>query len=102
MTWLEEVVVHGEDIARPTGCQLLVPSPTLVAVAEFCKGSTQLLHGKQRTAGLRLRATDVDWSAGDGPEVRGPAASLIMAMCGRTVALADLDGDGVPTLRTRV
>jgi hypothetical protein len=33
--------------------------------------------------------------------VTGPCMSLIMAMVGRTGALADCQGDGVETLRAR-
>jgi hypothetical protein len=49
-----------------------------------------------------LSATDVDWAAGDGPEVRGPIASLILGITGRKPALADLSGDGLETLSARV
>jgi hypothetical protein len=59
------------------------------------------LHAKKRLDGLRLEATDVDWSTGTGPEVRGPCMSLILAMVGRAGALADCDGPGVDTLRSR-
>ena len=51
--------------------------------------------------GLRLRATDLDWSAGDGPEVAGPGEALALAMTGRGVALADLSGEGVAVLEAR-
>jgi uncharacterized protein (TIGR03083 family) len=101
VTWLAEAVIHGEDIARPTGRSVAISPVTLAAVADFVHGSTPLLHGKQRSAGLRLRATDIDWTAGAGPEVNGPAASLILAMTGREPALSDLTGDGVETLRSR-
>jgi uncharacterized protein (TIGR03083 family) len=101
-TWLAEAVIHGEDVARPTGRSVGASPAALVAVAEFVRGSTPLLHGKQRSAGLRLRATDVDWSAGEGPEVSGPAASLILAMSGRKGALADLSGDGLATFSSHM
>jgi uncharacterized protein (TIGR03083 family) len=101
VTWLAEAVIHGEDVARPTGTSVAVSPEALVAVADFTRGTTALLHGKQRSAGLRLRATDVDWTVGDGPEVSGPAASLILAMTGRKAAFADLTGDGVETLSSR-
>jgi len=101
VTWLGEVVIHGEDIARPLGKSLATSPQALVAVADYTRGTTPLLHGKQRSSGLRLRATDVDWTAGDGPEVSGPAASLILAMTGRKAALADLTGEGVATLTAR-
>jgi uncharacterized protein (TIGR03083 family) len=102
VTWLAEAVIHGEDVGRATGRSVAVSPEALVAVADFSSGATQLLHGKQRSAGLRLRATDVDWTVGDGLEVSGPAASLILAITGRAPALSDLSGDGVETLRSRL
>jgi len=48
-----------------------------------------------------LRATDTDWSAGNGPVVSGPAISLVQAITGRTIALDDLSGDGLAELRSR-
>jgi len=50
---------------------------------------------------VRLAATDVEWSTGEGQEVRGPCMSLILAMVGRTGALADCEGPGVEPLRSR-
>jgi hypothetical protein len=44
--------------------------------------------------GVRLVATDLDWSHGNGPEVRGSGEALLMAMAGRPAALDDLDGPG--------
>jgi uncharacterized protein (TIGR03083 family) len=102
VTWLGEVVIHGEDVARPLGKSVAVTPAALVAVADYCRATTPLLHGKQRSAGLRLRATDVEWTAGDGPEVSGPAASLILAITGRKAGLAGLSGDGLETLTARV
>ncbi len=99
---LAEAVIHGEDMARPAQASLPTSATALLAVADFVHGTGMLLHGKERSAGLCLRATDVDWRAGDGPEVSGPAASLIIAMSGRKVALADLTGEGVSTLATRL
>jgi len=55
----------------------------------------------QRSGGLRFVATDLDWAEGDGPEVRGPALSLLLAMGGRTVAIDECEGDGVAVLRAR-
>jgi hypothetical protein len=56
---------------------------------------------KKRIAGLRLRATDVDWSHGDGPEVTGPGLSLLVAMTGRPGGLDALSGEGLATMRSR-
>ena len=102
VTWLAEALIHGEDVARATGRTVDSSPAALTAVADYARRTSPLLHGKQRSAGLRLRATDVDWTAGDGAEVSGPAAALILAITGRKPALADLTGDGVETLKTRV
>jgi uncharacterized protein (TIGR03083 family) len=98
---LGEVMVHGEDIRRPLGAHGDHPAEHLTTLADLYKKTGAPLHGKRRSEGLRFVATDVDWSSGDGPEVKGPCMSLIMAMVGRTGALADCEGDGVATLKTR-
>ena len=98
---LGEVMVHGEDIRRPLGVKGEHPAEHLQTLAEFYKKTGAPLRGKKRVEGLKLQATDVDWSSGDGPEVRGPCMSLILAMVGRKDALADCEGPGVDTLRSR-
>jgi uncharacterized protein (TIGR03083 family) len=98
---LGEVMVHGEDIRRAQGARGDHPAEHLVTLAEMYKKTGLPLHGKRRVAGLKLRATDVDWSTGDGPEISGPCMSLIMGMVGRTGALADCEGEGLETLRAR-
>jgi uncharacterized protein (TIGR03083 family) len=98
---LGEMIVHGEDIRRPLGRPRNYPPDHLIAVANFYKGSNLLLGSKKRIGGLTLRASDVDWSTGSGPEVVGPAASLLSAMTGRKAALADLEGAGLETFAAR-
>jgi uncharacterized protein (TIGR03083 family) len=100
-TWLGETIVHSEDIRRALGIQHKYPADAVVTVADFYKGSNLLIGSKTRIDGLRLRATDADWSHGTGPEVSGPILSLVMAMTGRKAADDDLTGDGVATLRSR-
>lgn len=101
MAMLGEIVVHGEDIRRPLGLKRQSPEKALIAVADSWKSSNLLLGAKRRIVGLKLRATDVDWVHGDGPEVSGPLISLILAMVGRKGAQIDLTGDGVAVLATR-
>ena len=99
---LGEAVIHSEDIRRPLGITREYPPEALVRVAQFFQGSNMIVGAKGRIADLTLRATDTDWSTGTGPEVTGPQLSLILAMTGRSAALADLSGDGVDTLRSRM
>jgi uncharacterized protein (TIGR03083 family) len=98
---LGEIVVHGEDIRRPLGLRHRYAEGALVAVADNYTKTNLLIGSKRRIAGLRLRATDCEWVHGEGPEVSGPLASLILAMAGRTGAHDDLDGGGLPILKAR-
>ncbi len=98
---LGEAVIHSEDIRRPLGMKREYPVEAVIRVADFFKGSNLLIGAKRRIAGLGLVATDAEWSTGTGPEVSGPLLSLVMAMTGRSAALADLSGDGVAILRSR-
>jgi hypothetical protein len=99
---LLDLVCHCADIRRPTGMTRRVPEATLLTVADTVKPIGFPLHAKKRIAGLRMSATDSDWSAGDGPSVEGPLASLILVMAGRKAPLQDLSGEGVQTLQTRL
>jgi uncharacterized protein (TIGR03083 family) len=98
---LGEVIVHGEDIRRPLGARGDHEPEILTTLAEAYKKAGAPVRAKTRLLGLRLVANDVDWSTGDGPEVRGPCMSLILAMAGRAAALDDCEGPGVDTLRSR-
>ena len=99
---LGEIVVHGEDIRRPLGEDgHQVPGAALVALADSWKKSNLLIGAKRRIAGVRLRATDADWSWGVGPEVSGPMLALVLAMAGRKGSHAELTGEGVAVLAGR-
>ncbi len=102
MTMLGEIVVHSDDIRRPLGLPSDVDREALVACLEMYKNSSFPMGTKKRIEGLRLVATDVDWTHGTGPEVTGQAMPLVMAMTGRAAGLDELDGDGMVTLRRRM
>ena len=95
------VLIHGQDMCRPLGIRRDLPEAHLVPVADFVKEDVHLFGAKKRIAGLKLMATDMEWSHGNGPEVTGPAEALVMMMAGRLVALDDLTGEGMTTLVTR-
>lgn len=96
---LGEVVVHGEDIRRPAGVEREVPAGAADECLDMYIKSSFPVGGKKRIQGLRLVATDTGWAHGIGPEVSGPALSLLLAMTGRPAGLA---GDGAPVLAERV
>jgi uncharacterized protein (TIGR03083 family) len=95
-------VVHTVDMLRPLGIARPSSSVRLRAALDAAPQVGGGAHSKGRTAGLRLVATDVDWAAGDGSEVRGSAEDLLLAVCGRPAGLEGLAGDGVAQLRGRV
>lgn len=70
-------------------------------IADAYVGTAGPVGAKPRIAGLRLRATDADWSTGGGPEASGVLLSLVLPMAGRKTALADLSGPGVGQLAAR-
>ncbi len=97
-----EIVIHGEDIRRPLSIAHTYQPEALTLVGHFVIKGNLLLGGKRRATGLKLTATDIDWSEGVGPEVKGPLASIIIALTGRKAGLDDLTGDGVATLTGRI
>ena len=101
-SWLGETLIHSEDIRRPLGIAHNYPMDAVIRTLDFYKNSNLIVGAKKRIAGLTLRAADTNWSTGSGPEVSGPAMSLLLAMTGRSGALDDLTGDGVETLRGRM
>ena len=101
-SWLGETIVHGEDIRRPLGIAHTYDPAAVTTTLDFYRKSNLVIGGKKRAAGLAMRATDVDWSAGSGPDVSGPAVSLALALTGRPAVLGDLTGDGVAVIRDRM
>ncbi|MCR3722383.1 MULTISPECIES: maleylpyruvate isomerase family mycothiol-dependent enzyme [Prauserella salsuginis group] len=98
---LTDGLIHHQDIRRALGRPRQVPTDRLAAVLPLAVGAPPL-RAKQRLRGLRLVADDVDFSTGDGDEVRGPAEPLLMAIAGRRGVMDELDGPGRPTLAARI
>jgi uncharacterized protein (TIGR03083 family) len=102
MAMLGEVVVHGEDIRRPAGATAAVADDAVNACLQMYTAASFPVGGKKRIQGLRLVTTDTGWSYGAGPEVSGPAMSLLLAMTGRAAGIGDLAGDGAAVLGGRL
>jgi len=94
--------VHLRDCARPLGLPDDVTLADWRVVLDWLPDGVLGLVPRRRFEGLALRATDQDWAWGSGQDVTGPSEALAMAMTGRVVALADLGGSGVATLRRRM
>ena len=98
---LTDGLIHHQDIRRALGHPRRVPSERLAAALAFAPRAL-VLPAPTNLRGIRVVATDLDWSHGAGPEVQGPAEALLLALAGRPQALADLDGPGLGTLEARL
>lgn len=96
---LFDIEVHSQDIALPLGRTFAVAPDDTVPGLERVWTMGWPFRARRRFGHLALRATDADWAAGDGPEVRGPALALLLLLTGRgATAAPDLSGPGVELL----
>jgi uncharacterized protein (TIGR03083 family) len=100
--YLGEVVVHAQDIRQSLGLARVPSVDALTPVAGFFAQRDFTVPSRTHVAGLRLRADDGPFAAGTGPLVTGSTLALVMSMAGRASYLAELDGPGLPTLRSRL
>jgi uncharacterized protein (TIGR03083 family) len=98
-TRLVEAIVHGEDIRRPLRITGTYPADAIERATRLqARTGVSLGGAKERVAGIRLCATDSAFTLGHGPEARGPAISLLLAISGRPLERGELVGDGVHQL----
>lgn len=100
-TLLVDWVTHYLDILVPLDIDAELPDERLAAALDILP-TVNTFKSKKRAKGLRLVATDIDWSSGAGPEVHAPAAVLILSLGGRPQLASELEGDGADVLRGRL
>ena len=100
--YLGEVVVHAQDIRQPLGLPRTPSVDALTPVADFFARRDFTVASRTHVVGLRLQADDGPFATGAGPLVTGTTVALVMSMAGRAPYLDQLDGPGVPTLRSRL
>ncbi|MDD7965990.1 maleylpyruvate isomerase family mycothiol-dependent enzyme [Actinomycetospora lemnae] len=99
---LVDVLVHGQDLTRPLSIPRAIPPEHVVPAIDYAVGAS-FYGAAKRLTGLRLVATDADWSHGEGTEeVRGPAGDLLLVVTGRSAGLDALEGPGVATVTARL
>jgi len=88
-----------QDVALPLGLTTAMPVDAAREGAQRVWRMGWPFWARRRLRGLRLIATDVDWSAGEGVEVRGPVRALLLLLTGRIDAVRpQLSGPGVDRL----
>ena len=98
---LVDTLVHHQDIRRPLGLRREIPAARLRSALNIAVVAPPL-RGFWRVRGVRVVATDIEWSFGCGPEARGPGEAVLMALAGRPGAAHDLEGPGAPALVRRL
>jgi uncharacterized protein (TIGR03083 family) len=95
---LFDILVHGQDIAIPLGIERDMPTDAARAGVQRVWRMGWPFGAKRALKNFRYTATDVDWTAGKGPDVAGPVAALLLILTGRPAALSRLSGRGVEGL----
>jgi uncharacterized protein (TIGR03083 family) len=90
---LNHVVIHGLDVTVPLGVPRRSPDETIRVVLDDLTRGGGHAHFGIDIHDRHLQATDLDWSYGSGAALRGAAADLALAMCGRQVPDGRLEGE---------
>jgi uncharacterized protein (TIGR03083 family) len=98
---LAETLIHHQDIRRAFGQPRPIPAERLLPVLRLAVLAPDIA-GPWRIRGIRLVATDLPFSIGLGPQVRGPAEALLMAIAGRPGVVSELSGPGQAKLARRI
>jgi uncharacterized protein (TIGR03083 family) len=98
---LVEALIHHQDIRRALGQPRRIPPQRLLSALRLALIAPDI-GGCWRLRGMRLVATDLRFSAGVGPQVRGPAEALLMAIAGRRGVANELSGPAQHKLANRI
>ncbi|WP_207925911.1 maleylpyruvate isomerase family mycothiol-dependent enzyme [Actinocrispum wychmicini] len=79
---LSHDVIHSLDFVVPLGLPWRIPADRLLIVLHGLSPKRAKYFGVDLT-GVRLSATDADWTYGSGKEVTGTLQDLVLYVCGR-------------------
>lgn len=86
---LTDALVHGQDIAVPLGIDRPMPEAAAAAAAHHMWHMRFPMRPAERFAGIRLIATDADFAAGQGYEIKAPIRDILMAITGRPSGISE-------------
>jgi uncharacterized protein (TIGR03083 family) len=90
---LTHCVIHALDVMEAVPLARRVPDGRIARVLGIVAGPAAPNVFGVDLSGLALRAVDLDWSRGSGPEVSGPAQALALVACGRLLPPGRLGGE---------
>ena len=88
---LSHAVIHSLDVTVALERPAVAPTEAVLAVLDHLTAADGAVFGIELT-GIRLEATDTDWSWGSGETVRADSGSLVALVSGRTLP----DGRALP------
>jgi uncharacterized protein (TIGR03083 family) len=90
---LNHAVIHGLDVTVPLGVPRRSPDGTIrIVLDDLTQGGMHQRFGTS-VDGRSLQATDLDWSYGSGPALRGTAGDLAAMLCGRTLPAGRIEDE---------
>lgn len=98
---LVDSLMHHQDIRRALGLPRDVPADRLRVALPFALIAPPI-KAVWHVRGVKVVATDVDWSGGAGPEARGTGEAVLMVMGGRRGVAGELTGPGAARLVERL
>jgi uncharacterized protein (TIGR03083 family) len=89
---LTHVVIHSLDVTVPLGLARPASDEAVLVVLDALAAGGHKYFGVE-IAGRAPRATDIAWSFGQGSPLRGTAGDLVLALSGRRLPGARLEGE---------
>jgi uncharacterized protein (TIGR03083 family) len=89
---LNHVVIHSLDITVPLGVTRCASDEGMRLVLDDLTRGGVHVHFGFDLDGLELRATDLDWSYGEGRLISGRAEDLALLICGRVLPAGRIEG----------
>ncbi len=98
---LTHCVIHGLDIIESVPIPRRLPDELIARVLSIVAGpGAPNLFGLD-LSGVGLRADDLEWTAGTGAAVIGPAQALAVVACGRLLPAGRLRGEAAARFTQR-
>jgi len=85
---LIDILVHNQDISRPLGIHHPMPPDAAAAAADRVLHTPRPLRRWRPPQGVRLVATDTDWTYGTGHELPAPMQAHLLTLTGRQASPA--------------
>ena len=85
---LIDALVHHQDIVVPLGLRHEMDPAAAAVAADRVRLLAPLMGTRRHLRGVRMVATDIDWSRGSGRVVEAPMQELLMLCSGRSTVRA--------------